>query len=170
MKTKTAIQAGVVGALVMTLIMWFARITEMLPANLEMMLGTMIGLPPGAVAWTVGLIIHLVAGAVFGLAYAWCFEHLTHRAGWLTGLGIGAAHTVASGLFLSAIPPLHPLIPEQMPAPGPFMAELGAIGVMAFALLHLIFGAIVGGAYGSVVHRRPETSELHAPGQPHRSH
>jgi hypothetical protein len=170
MTIRTSIRAGVIGAIVMTLIMRLARVSEALPANLEMMLGTMIGLPVGALAWTVGLVIHLGAGAVFGLIYAWCFEHFAHRAGWGTGLGIGAFHTIISGFFLAAIPPLHPLIPEQMPAPGVFMANLGALGVMAFALLHLIFGAILGSSYGPVAHRRPAASELPAHGQPHHSH
>lgn len=167
MKKKTAIQAGIVGALVMSFIMWLARITGTLPANLEMMLGTMIGLSPGAFAWIVGFVIHVVAGAVFGLIYAWCFERLLHQAGWLTGLGIGVVHTIVSGLFLAAIPALHPLIPQQMPAPGAFMAGLGALGVAAFAVLHLLFGAIVGGAYGTAS-QSPEGSTIHE-GHPHPS-
>jgi hypothetical protein len=166
MKTGKAIITGILGAAVMTLIMWIARLMG-LPANLEMMLGTFTGSQPSDGAWVLGLLIHLTAGGVFALVYAACFEFLTHRAGIGVGIGIGAIHTIVSGLFLGAIPALHPLIPEQLPAPGLFMAGLGAIGVAAFTLLHLIFGAIVGGSYGQVRHPRAIHPVHHEPKHAH---
>jgi len=152
MKMSTTMAAGIIGALVMTGIMWVARNILGMPVNLEMMLGTMIGMEPSVWAWFIGFVIHLTAGAVFALLYAEGFEHLTHRASWLVGLIFGAVHTVFSGFFLGLIPALHPLIPEQMAAPGLFMSATGVIGVIAFAALHLIYGAIVGGMYGPVLH------------------
>ena len=46
----------------------------------------------------------------------------------------------------------------MMPAPGAFMANLGMMGVGAFFMLHLIYGAIVGAMYGPVVHQPRVTS------------
>lgn len=149
MKITRAITAGILGALVMTFIMWIAREVIGMQVNLEMMLGTMFGLEKSFATWLIGLTIHLMVGAMFGLIYAWCFENLIHKANWLYGIGIGAVHTVFSGVMLGAVPFMHPLIPEQMSAPGMFMANLGAIGIVAFTMLHVIFGGIVGGMYGA---------------------
>jgi hypothetical protein len=152
MKYGQAFAAGVIGAIVMTIITIMARAMGM-PANLEMMLGTMLGSPPSAMAWVMGLIIHLVAGGVFALIYAAGFEYWIHHASWLVGLGFGVIHTLFSGLVvLGMLPAIHPLVPEMMPAPGVFMVNLGTKGVVAFAVLHLIYGAIVGAMYGPVLH------------------
>lgn len=158
MNTSKAIGAGIVGALVLTLIGWMARTFMGMPVNLEMMLGTMLGLAAGAGAWIVGLLIHLMAGVIFALIYAWCFEHLSHRAGLWPGVGFGFVHALFSGLLMAAMPMMHPMVPEQMPAPGAFMSGLGGMGVMAFFLEHLIYGGIVGGMYGAVVHPRPQSA------------
>ncbi|MGH7957648.1 MAG: hypothetical protein ACREH8_11660, partial [Opitutaceae bacterium] len=149
MKTSKAIGAGIVGALVLTMIGWIARTFMGMPVNLEMMLGTMLGLAPGAGTWIVGLCIHLTAGVVFALIYAWCFEHFSHRAGVWTGVGYGVVHAIFSGMLMAMVPMMHPIVPEQMPAPGAFMSGLGAIGVIAFVMEHLIYGGIVGGMYGA---------------------
>jgi hypothetical protein len=152
MNYRKALVAGVIGAAVMSIIMAMARMMGM-PANLEMMLGTMTGGPPSAIRWIMGWIIHLIAGGIFALIYAVGFEYWTHRAGWLVGLGFGIIHTLFSGLLLAMMPIMHPLVPEMMPAPGAFMANLGMMGVGAFFMLHLIYGAIVGAMYGPVVHQ-----------------
>jgi hypothetical protein len=152
MKYGKAFGAGIVGAMVMTIIMPMARAMGM-PANLEMMLGTMMGGAPRLASWIMGFIIHLVAGGIFALIYAVGFEYLTHRADWLVGLGFGVIHTLFSGVLLATIPAMHPLVPEQMPAPGAFVSNLGMMGVLAFFMLHLIYGAIVGAMYGPVIHQ-----------------
>jgi hypothetical protein len=136
-KYGKAFGAGVLGAVVMTALMAMARAMGM-PVNLEMVLGTMIGGAP----------------SLFALIYAVGFEYWTHRADWLVGLGFGVIHTLFSSVLLAMIPAMHPLVPEQMPAPGPFMSNLGMMGVLAFFMLHLIYGAIVGAMYGPVIHSR----------------
>ena len=64
---------------------------------------------------------------------------------------------------MAMMPAMHPLIPEQMPAPGAFMANMGLMGVIAEIMLHLIYGAIVGAMYGPVIHRPvgPGAEERH---------
>ncbi len=52
------------------------------------------------------------------------------------------------------IPVVHRLIPEQMPGPGFFLANHGTMGVVAFVVLHLVFGAVVGAMYAGHVTRR----------------
>jgi hypothetical protein len=153
MKYGKAFGAGVLGAVVMTALMAMARAMGM-PVNLEMVLGTMMGGAPSLASWIMGFIIHLMAGGIFALIYAVGFEYWTHCADWLVGLGFGVIHTLFSSVLLAMIPAMHPLVPEQMPAPGPFMSNLGMMGVLAFFMLHLIYGAIVGAMYGPVIHSR----------------
>src|SRR5688572_20966038 len=154
MKTGRAFLAGVIGAGAMSVILWIARNMMGIPAHMEMMLGTML-IPSAAItAWLVGFAIHLLIGGVLALVYAWGFEHVTHRAGWLVGAGFGLAHAVISGLGMALVPAIHPMIPERMPAPGAFMANLGAIGIIAEFALHAVYGAIIGAIYGPVVRER----------------
>ncbi len=143
MKTGRAFGAGVVGAIVMSIIMAMARAMGM-QAQLEMLLGTMI-MPPGQGAFWLGMMMHLMMGGIFGLVYAWGFTAI-HRTGWTTGLAFGAVHSIAAGVFMGIIPMMHPRIPP-MQAPGFFMANLGMMGVVAEVMLHLIYGAVVGAIY-----------------------
>jgi len=86
------------------------------------------------------------------LPYAVGFEYIMRRAGWAIGLGFGVIHTLIAGIGLGLMPAMHPLMPEIMPAPGAFMANLGTMGIAAFVILHLIYGAIVGTMYGHAMH------------------
>lgn len=136
----------------MSALMFLAREVMGMNVRLELMLGTMFR-SPGQIAWIVGLLMHLMISGLIALAYAWAFENVMHKAGAATGALVSLAHIVIAGVFMGAIlPVMHPLVPEQMGGPGYFMANLGAMGIMAFVLLHLMFGAIVGAMYGPVLH------------------
>lgn len=122
-----------------------------LEVHLEQTLGTMV-LDPGAAAWFVGLVLHLAISGLIALLYAWGFEHVARRAGVAVGLLFAVPHLLLAGVFMGAVlPAVHPLVPEVLPAPGSFMLSLGALGAAAFVLLHLLYGAVVGGIYGSVL-------------------
>lgn len=150
MRAGKAFGAGVTGAVVMSIVMAIARAMGM-QVKLELMLGTMFGSPPSPGTWALGFVIHLMMGGLFGLLYAVGFEHVAHRAGVWVGAGFGLVHALGSGLALAMVSSVHPLISAgQMPAPGAFMSGLGMMGVVAFVMLHLIYGGIVGGMYGSV--------------------
>ncbi len=145
MKYGKAFGAGVLGAAVMTVIMALARAMGM-PANLEMMLGTMI-LQPGTGAFLLGLVMHLTISGLIALIYTWGFENVTHRSSAGIGAGFGVIHGVIGGIFMGMMPMMHPLIPEVMPAPGAFMSNMGAMGVTAEMVLHVIYGMVVGAMY-----------------------
>lgn len=152
MKTGKAVLAGLTGGIVMTILGFVVRMMG-IDMNAEMMLGTMMVSSPGTAAWITGLMIHLVLAVVFALIYAWGFEHLTHRAGVATGLGFAVVHIIVAGMAMAMMPAMHPMIPEMMPPPGAFMSGMGAMGVGLFVMEHLIYGGIVGGMYGPVLHR-----------------
>jgi hypothetical protein len=157
MRIGRAFSAGIVGGLVMTIIMALVRATMMPQANPEMMLGTMTGSKPGMATWIMGLLIHLILSGVIALIYALGFEYVTHRSGVLIGLGFAVIHIIIGGIVMGMMPMMHPMIPEQMPAPGAFMSGMGAMGAGLFVMEHLIYGAIVGAMYVPVGrHRRVE--------------
>ena len=148
MKTGKAFLAGVVGGAVMSAIMLMARTVMGMEVKLELLLGTMIGLQPGTTAWIVGFVMHLMISGLIALAYAWAFENVLHRANAGAGALVAIAHILVAGVFMGMMPLMHPLVPEVMPGPGFFMLNLGVMGLVAFVMLHLIYGAIVGAMYG----------------------
>jgi hypothetical protein len=151
MKTGKAIVAGLVGGVAMTVLAWLVRLAG-LQMNAEMMLGSMVSSSPGATTWLIGFVIHLMISALIALIYAWGFERVTHRAGAVVGLGFAVIHVIIAGFVMAMIPAIHPMIPESMPAPGAFMANMGATFIALFVIEHLLYGAIVGALYGPVEH------------------
>lgn len=158
MNGSKAFAAGVIGAAVMTILMGLARAAGV-PVNLEMMLGSMLTGGIGIATWVLGFAMHLVAGGIIAILYAMVF-HAIGRASGGIGLTIAAVHTVISGIGLIFIPAMHPMIPGLMSAPGAFMANLGIVGIFAFAALHLIYGALVGGMYASSMSTRRISARL----------
>ncbi|HLY09498.1 MAG TPA: hypothetical protein VKW04_09370 [Planctomycetota bacterium] len=153
-----AINAGFVGATCMTFFMILMRGVGVTSMNLELMLGSMVTSETGMGSWLLGLFLHLFVGAVFGVIYGAIMEMLG-RGGWAVGLAIGAVHTVLSGFILPLIGAMHPLVRSgALAPPGIFASGLGAGAVVLFILLHLGFGATVGGFY-VVLARTPDEDE-----------
>jgi hypothetical protein len=155
MNAGRAIVAGLAGGVVMTVLAWVVRQLG-IDMNGEMMLGTMLVSPPGGTAWLVGFGLHMILSAVIALAYAWGFEQVAHRSGALIGLAFAVVHVVIAGVVMAMIPAMHPMIPEQMPAPGAFLANMGGAFVAFFIVEHLLYGAVVGALYGPVEHPRSD--------------
>ncbi|MEX2272455.1 MAG: hypothetical protein WD690_13360 [Vicinamibacterales bacterium] len=148
MNLGRAFVAGVVAGVVMSLGLAVGRAMGM-PANLELMLGTMV-LPAGTGAFMAGMVMHLMISGLIALIYAWGFETLTHRSSALIGAGFGFIHAIIGGLFMGMMPMMHPMIPEMMPAPGVFMSAMGMMGVLAEFVLHILYGATVGALYAPI--------------------
>jgi hypothetical protein len=147
-----AFLGGVAGAAVVTLLELIARAGG-IPANLEMLIGTMLGGAPGTGRWLAGLVVHLAGGGVLALGYAAVFES-RGRAGWAAGVALGALQALVVGGLLGVLPRVHPLVPEILPAPGAFMSDFGSAGVALHVGSHLLFGALVGATYESAMAQR----------------
>lgn len=147
MNIRRAFLAGVVGGAVM------AVLAKVGPVNLEMLLGTFL-LPRGVAAWVLGLVLHLLVSGAIAMLYALAFERVTHHASAALGVAFSLVHILIGGAALAAIPALHPLVPEQVRAPGVFMSSVGFGGVLLFVIEHVVYGAIVGQLYGHVAHPR----------------
>jgi predicted outer membrane lipoprotein len=160
MKLIKAMLGGVIGATTISVVTAGLRAAGV-PINFELMLGSLFTESTSFGAWLLGLVLHLIVGSAFGVVYALIFEHGLYRASWGLGMVVSLAHLALAGFALAGVPVLHPLVPGALPAPGPMMLGYGTIGLVTFVVLHLMFGAIVGGFYGS-------TREGVLPGKPER--
>jgi hypothetical protein len=146
MKVIRSISAGIAGALAMSLAMFLMRISG-INVSLENLLGSMLPSNEIASVWLGGFVLHLIVGGIAGLVYAFVFEVALQRSGPVIGAGMGLAHGMLAGLFMSAIPAMNPLDPGITSAPGAFLSHM-TLGPLVFLLLHCIFGAVVGTVYG----------------------
>jgi hypothetical protein len=149
MRVGLAFLAGVIGGAVMILLMMVARAAGMTEMNLAMVLGSMITRETTAGTWALGFVMHLVISGLIALIYAAVFEAI-RRSNWFLGLIGGAIHAVIGGVLFGYLPPIHPLIPDVIAAPGAFAVNYGMPTAVAFVVLHLMYGMIVGGMYSPV--------------------
>lgn len=147
------------GAVVMIAVMAIARLADV-DINMPIILGTLWGGRMDVLHWLAGFLIHVGLYGGIGVLYGAAFEFITHRANWLIGALFSVIHMIGAGLFFYALPYFHPLIPEEMPNPGPFMASEGSGGVLVFIVVHLLYGIVLGHFYGRVVHRLPSENIL----------
>jgi hypothetical protein len=118
--------------------------------HIELILGTMFGMQPSPAAYALGLAIHLAIGGAFGLLYGWLMETVWDRGGASMGMILGVLHAALIGMAVGLTPQWHPMVPERIPDPGPYFANIGAVGVVCFFAIHVLYGAIVGQGYGHV--------------------
>lgn len=125
-------------------------------ADLHALAATVVR-PRGSIAGdAVGHAAQLINGGLFAQAYEVALTRGPLSPGWRAGAALGLAHGVAAGLLLGAVPPLHPRVPDEVPAPGIFMRRRGAgAGVMLVAL-HGLYGAFVGAVIGAGDRARPQ--------------
>lgn len=155
MKTLRAVLAGVLGALAMSLAMFLLRSSGSMNVRLESLLGSLFSVPRGIDTWVAGFLVHLAIGAVAALVYAVVFETAVQRSGALVGAGLGLCHGLLAGLMMSGIPAMNPLAFGTQSAPGPFLQNIH-FGPFVFLLLHCLYGAVVGLAYGPPL-QKPHT-------------
>jgi hypothetical protein len=133
------------------------RAVGMTRMNFLEILGTMMA-PSGskATVYSVGLALHLMASAAFGLAYAGLLHAIGvssvgQAAGW--GFAIGAAHGVVVLMVLPMmLNAMHPLIRKQATdRPGPALTGFGGGTPVGSVMAHIVFGVVVGAVYAAAV-------------------
>jgi len=158
--------AGFLGAAAMTAVMLAARGLDLSGIDLELLLGSLVTSTLGFGPWFLGLGIHFMIGAGFGMVYAALMETF-NKSGWRAGLAIACVHVLAAGLILPLIGAAHPLVRTGLlPSPGPFASGMGGAAVVLFVLLHLLYGVIVGACYGVVSPAAEEPDPNRAPRRP----
>jgi len=106
-------------------------------------------------ASVIGYVLHFVNGLLFALVYYAIFRAVGH-AGWLFGGALGVVHAAFSGgaLLTVLLPAVHPRMAtpwsdaEETPLlepPGFLLVNYGRRTALWTLVLHVVYGAIVGG-------------------------
>ena len=135
--------AGFVATIVLSALMVMKSMMGLMPRlDVITMLSKMMG---SSIA--VGWIAHFMIGTVvWGGLFAWLDPQLPGRAHWMKGVTFGVGAWL---LMMIAVMP--------MAGAGLFGANLGMIAPVITLVLHIIFGAVLGGVYGA---ERPNTVNL----------
>jgi hypothetical protein len=153
MNVGTAVLAGLVATIVMTLVMSAANGMGMVKMDMPMMLGTMV-VEAGGVARLIGFGVHLMMGVIFALIYAavWSGTRIAPNAA--TGLLFGLVHGLVAGMAMGAMPMMHPRMSataspdgKTVPVPGMFALRHGLRGAAGVLMLHLVYGLVMGLIY-----------------------
>ncbi len=142
-----AIVAGLIGTVILTIVMAMAPKMGMPKMDIVGMLGSMFDENGNR---TVGMGIHLMMGALFGLVYAALWNAGVGSSTILWGALFGIGHWVVAGLMMGGIGMMHAGVKAgTVEAPGVFMVKNG--GMMAFMgglVGHIVFGIVVAIVYG----------------------
>ncbi len=142
MRIVRAFVGGIAGGAAMTLFMALGRASGV-PFALDTVVGTLCGGHPTRIAWGCGFAVHLLLSGVIGLAYAAAFELVAHRASWRLGLVLSLVHSVIAWAGVMIIYGGKPFAPYLVRFFTP-----GESAFLGFAVVHAIYGAIVGAIYG----------------------
>jgi hypothetical protein len=149
-----ALAGGVVGTAVLTSGLRLAQEARLTRMDIAFLLGTALSERRDR-AQLLGYVLHGASGLVFALVYGLIFV-ATDAAGWLFGGLLGLVHgLVAGGVLINVLlPAVHPRMgrpwtdAQETPLlepPGFMLVNYGpATGAVAL-LLHVVYGAIVGG-------------------------
>lgn len=136
--------AGLVGAVTMAVPVVVARAAGAdLRLDMPAVWSAAARVPAGA-AVAVGLLLHLVASLLVGLAYAVVADVAgidDHLLAW--GLAGGVLHWVVAGVAIVGVARAGGAGVD----PGPYCARFGGVDVAVFLVAHLAYGAAFGVAY-----------------------
>jgi hypothetical protein len=149
-----ALAGGAVGAVVLASGLRVAQELGWTRMDIPLLLGTAFT-ENRSRATGIGYGLHLVNGLLFSLVYFAVFEAVG-QAGWLLGTALGAVNAlfVGGGLANVVLPAVHPRMgtpwtdAEEAPLlerPGFMLANYGRNTAAVTFVLHLAYGAIVGG-------------------------
>jgi hypothetical protein len=133
--------AGFAATIVLSALMVMKTLMGLMPElNTIAMLTNMMGASSPVMGW----VAHFVIGTViWGGLFAWLNANIPGGGQWLKGIIFGVAAWL---LMMIAVMP--------MAGEGFFGMSLGMMAPVMTLVLHIIFGAVLGGVYGA---ERPET-------------
>lgn len=153
----TAIIAGAIGAVAMLAVIYGGKSMDMTSMDLLRTLGTM-ALPKGpkSTVYGVGLMMHLMMGAMFGLGEAGLL-HAFDPSSAGAAAGLDALFGLALGGVVAVVMPMmltmaHPLVRSgDLPEPGFAMTGFGKMTPIGLIMAHVVFSLVAGAIYVAVV-------------------
>ncbi|TML35552.1 MAG: hypothetical protein E6G24_01295 [Actinobacteria bacterium] len=149
-----ALAGGVVGTIVLTSGLRIAQELGWTRMDIPLLLGTVFT-DDRSRASVIGYAVHFVNGLLFAVGYYAIFRAVDH-AGWIFGAVLGVVHASFSGgaLVTVLLPAVHPRMgtpwsdSEETPIlepPGFMLVNYGRRTAVWTLLVHVAYGAIVGG-------------------------
>jgi hypothetical protein len=114
------------------------------------MLGMLVGLPSGPVAFVGGYIVHLTISGGIAVLYKWGFQRVPRRSAVVLGIAFSFIHLAISGAVTAAVPPIHLHGSGVLVRPGPFLSNFGVLAVCTFITAHVVYGVIVGAVHDAM--------------------
>ncbi|MEU8213757.1 hypothetical protein AB0B85_31660 [Micromonospora sp. NPDC049044] len=143
---------GLIATAALTAAMITAQLVGLTRLDLPLVLGTFVSEDPDR-ARVVGFFLHLCAGQGFALGYAATFA-LLDRATWWIGALLGVVHVgIALTVILPLLPGVHPRMASQragpastavLEPPGLFAVNYGIQTPVVTAVVHVVYGAVLG--------------------------
>ncbi|MBK9123967.1 MAG: hypothetical protein IPM16_12755 [Chloroflexi bacterium] len=145
-----ALFGGVIATVAMTALMAAAPMMGLPKMDMPGLLGSMFGAPGSRL---MGLAMHFMMGAVFGVVYAVLFNLVVGANPLPLGALFGTVHWIVAGTMVGMMPAMHAGIKSgRVQAPGFFMMNFGgAMGFMGGLLGHVVFGIVFALAYQVLV-------------------
>ncbi len=152
---------GFASTVVLTMLMAGSQSLGLTRMNMPHMLGTMFTANRDR-ALLYGVLLHMVNGWVFAMAYIGIF-HATQTFGWWFGALVGLVHGgFLVTVLLPAMPGLHPrmaselrgpTVVKQLEPPGFLGLNYGLRTPISVVIAHVVFGALLGGLYSYSIAR-----------------
>jgi hypothetical protein len=153
MNWTRAFISGVFASMVLMSFIDICYMWDVTPFNLEVYIGSIFrDSLVGTHNWTIGFLVNLVMGGVFGLLYGFFFEDIFQRSGTRIGLLTSVFHIIFVAV---AVFPFFGIVAEQLgtelfPHFGILGSGLGPTTPLILIVAHLLFGATMGLFYGPV--------------------
>jgi hypothetical protein len=153
----SAIVAGLIGGIAFLLVVYMGLGVGMTRMNFLHLLGSMVAPRSSrSTAYAIGLVVHLMLSAVFGLVHAGLLtaigvSSVGSAAAW--DLLIGAVHGVAVLIVLPMMLSMaHPLVRSgELDRPGVALVGYGAMTPAGSLMAHVAFGVVTGAIYAASV-------------------
>ncbi len=156
-QTGSAIVAGLVGGFAFLMVVTMGLAVGMTRMNFLYVLGSMLApKSPRSTVYTLGLAIHAMASAAFGLVHAGILHAIGvtsvgQAAGW--DLLIGGVHGLVVLMVLPmALELMHPLVRRgEIERPRIALTGFGSGTPIGSLMAHIVFGAVTGAIYAAIV-------------------
>jgi hypothetical protein len=145
--------AGFIGAIILTLLIYLLKLGGQ---NLDIpyLIGTRFVDPQNTQkVYTVGVILHLLIGAGWGVLYVFLLTAMVVTPNWPAGILWGLGHGIFVGSVMGIMADTHPEIGENkaIPDPGIMGRKWGSLIPYYVLGLHIIYGASTLAIYYQIV-------------------
>lgn len=110
--------------------------------------GSVLEKPRTSLSKSLGMIIHLMSGALLAVAWAYGVALLNLRASWITAMAWGVILWLLTLLMMTTIGSVHPAIKRgRQENPGPASINFRKMTPLCSLIGHLIYGLVLGLLY-----------------------